>query len=111
MLKLKRVSLYKSIFNARVLCLFVLVLTSLTNKTVQAAANVDNTSRAFDIASGSATVSLKIFSEQSQCAIMYPSESMDAIQTNSVHGLYLPKDALQIMLVGTQYKVIEDSIT
>jgi iron complex outermembrane receptor protein len=111
MLKLKRVSLYKSIFNALVLCLFVLVLTSLTNKTVQAAANVDNTSRAFDIASGSATVSLKIFSEQSQCAIMYPSESMDAIQTNSVHGLYLPKDALQIMLLGTQYKVIEDSIT
>jgi iron complex outermembrane receptor protein len=57
--------------------------------------------RAFDVPAGEATVSLKLFAEQSGQEIVYPVDAVKGTQTHAVKGELTPKDALDQMLAGT----------
>jgi iron complex outermembrane recepter protein len=64
--------------------------------------------KAFDLDAGSAEQTLKLFTAQSGVELIYPTNSVEGIRTNPVHGQYEPIDALQIMLAGTPLNILRD---
>ncbi len=57
--------------------------------------------RSFDLPADDAAVSLKAFAEQSGQEIVYAVDTVRGTRTNAVKGEFLPKDALEQMLAGT----------
>ncbi len=62
---------------------------------------------AFDLPAADATVSLKLFAEQSGREIVYPPEAVRGVQTNAVRGRLAPRAALDALVAGTPLAVVE----
>lgn len=62
----------------------------------------------FDLPSGDAAKTLKLFSEQSGRGLIADAKLVRRIQTRPVRGSYTPKDALARMLAGTGLLATED---
>ena len=65
--------------------------------------------KAFNIPAGSAEQTLRQFSAQSDVELAFPTDQVQGVQTNAVHGDLPPADALQTMLAGTSLVVVKDS--
>ena len=55
----------------------------------------------FDIPAGGAIETLKTFSTQSNARLLYSVEAVSHVRTKLVKGIYMPREALAIMLAGT----------
>lgn len=81
----------------RALLLTCLILLLPTN-VLQAA---DAAVKPFDVPSGAASRTLKLFAQQSGREIVFSAESIGATTTNAVRGELTPRDALDRMVAGT----------
>lgn len=57
--------------------------------------------RAYDVPSGDAKVTLRLFAEQSGQEIIYPAESVAGVKTNALKGEYTPREAIDRLVAGT----------
>jgi hypothetical protein len=57
--------------------------------------------RAFDIPAGPAAASLRQFSTQAAVQLVFPTDLVAGVRTNSVQGRFTPLHALDRMLLGT----------
>jgi iron complex outermembrane recepter protein len=71
-------------------------------------ASANSAERRFDIPAGDASVSLKLFVEQSGEQLVYLVDHVRGIRTNAVHGTLAARQALAEMLRGTPLRVYED---
>jgi hypothetical protein len=65
----------------------------------------------FDISGGSADMTLKEFAKQADVEVVFDPRSVKAIITNPVSGEFSPREALELMLEGTDLRVQKDSTT
>jgi hypothetical protein len=55
----------------------------------------------FDLPADSADRSLRLFSSQSGCDVLFATQIAENIRSNAVSGDYLPQDAINLLLAGT----------
>ncbi len=63
--------------------------------------------RTYAIPAGDATVSLRLFAEQSKQEIIYPAAGVKGVKTNALNGELAPRQALDQLLAGTPLVVTE----
>jgi iron complex outermembrane receptor protein len=63
----------------------------------------------FEIPTGDAAETLLLFAQQARREVMFPADPVAKIQTNSVSGIYTPREALELMLAATPLIVVEDA--
>ena len=71
-------------------------------------ATVDTQKRRFDLPVDTAEKSLKRFADQSGLQVLYPTKLASNVRTNSLHGLFTPRDALDRILAGTGLIAVHD---
>ncbi len=57
--------------------------------------------RKFDVPEGLAEKSLRVFSAQSGCEVLFSSDAANGVRTNAIKGEFLPSEAVKKMLAGT----------
>ncbi len=65
----------------------------------------------FDVAAGEASKTLKIFAKQAQREIIFPEKAVGSVKTSPVRGEFSVREALSVMLAGTDLSVFEDEKT
>lgn len=75
------------------------------------AAKMAAETRQFDVPSGAADASLKLFSAQANIQVIYPTDLVDDIRTNAVRGNLTAAKALEQMVAGTPLVVVHDEKT
>lgn len=71
----------------------------------------DVTSRAFDVPADQAERSLKAFSEQSGCGVIFVTDAVKGLRTNPVKGHFMPAQALDLLLRNTGLVSSSDAAT
>ena len=67
--------------------------------------------KAFDIPGGAASSTLKVFSTQAGGLLLFSSDAVTGVTTNSIKGEYVPQEALDRMLDGTRLVSRRDEAT
>ena len=62
--------------------------------------------RFYDVPESDATVSLRLFAEQSGLEIIYPAEDVKGVKTNALKGKFTPGEAIARLIAGTPLTVI-----
>lgn len=68
-------------------------------------------SKAFNVAADDAERSLKAFSEQSGCGMIFVTDAVKGLRTNLVRGNFTPGEALEILLRNTGLESSNDAAT
>ena len=71
----------------------------------------DNVKRSFDIPASTADKALKLFVEQSGHGFLVNTETARAVRTNSIKGEFIPRDAMDLLLVNSSLSAVEDEKT
>jgi iron complex outermembrane recepter protein len=71
----------------------------------------DNAARSFDLPAAPAARALKQFSEQAGVQVLFPTDLVEGVRTNAVHGEMTPVQALEQMVAGTPLAVVRDDQT
>lgn len=61
--------------------------------------------RVYDVPVGDATVSLRLFAEQSGLEIIYPAEDVKGVRTNALKGEFAAREAIDRLIAGTPLTV------
>lgn len=85
------------------------VLCCATALTVQAE-HAESAKRTFNLPSGDAATTLKLFAAAAGTPIVYLVDSVRGTKTNAVAGDFAPRDALEKMLAGSALEVFEDAV-
>ena len=67
--------------------------------------------RDFDIPAGPAVVTLKLFAEQSGRGVIFATDYLGDVKTNAIHGTYVVRNALDLLLARTELIAFEDTAT
>ena len=70
-----------------------------------------SSSKSFHVAADEAERSLKVFSEQSGCGVIFVTDSVKVLRTNPVKGNLTPSEALDILLHNTGLVSSSDAAT
>ncbi len=65
----------------------------------------------FNVPAGDATVALKTFSQQAGVEVLFPTDAAQGVRTNAVSGSLTPRAALEQMVAGTGFEVVQDERT
>lgn len=65
--------------------------------------------RQFNVPAGDAERALKLFSEQAQVEVLFPTDLVAGVRTKPVTGEFTPREALTLMLAGTKLIAVRDS--
>lgn len=57
--------------------------------------------RSYDVPESDATVSLRLFAEQSGLEIIYPAEDVKGVKTNALKGKFAAREAIDRLIAGT----------
>ncbi|MEY4939697.1 MAG: hypothetical protein RIQ93_1432 [Verrucomicrobiota bacterium] len=76
-----------------------------------ARAGSDVARRAFDVPADHAERSLKAFSEQSGCGVIFVTDAVKGLRTNPVKGHFTPAEALDLLLRNTGLVGSSDAAT
>jgi iron complex outermembrane receptor protein len=71
----------------------------------------DTVKKSYDVPSGDAEMTLKVFAEQSGEQILYPPVKVSGIQTNAVRGEMFAGEALDVMLRDTKLMAVRNEKT
>ncbi|HRE84222.1 MAG TPA: carboxypeptidase-like regulatory domain-containing protein, partial [Opitutaceae bacterium] len=71
----------------------------------------DDQQRSFDVPSGTAERSLKLFSEQARREVVFPTDLVADVRTNAVKGEFTPQIAIDRLLSGTPLVAVNDART
>lgn len=61
--------------------------------------------RFYDVPERDATISLRLFAEQSGLEIIYPAEDVKGVKTNALKGEFAPREAIDRLIAGTPLTV------
>lgn len=64
--------------------------------------------RQFNVPAGDAEKSIKVFSEQARLEVLFPTDLVANVRTKSVSGELTPREALSLMLAGTDLIAVQD---
>lgn len=67
--------------------------------------------KVFDVAADNAERSLKAFSEQAGCGVIFVTDAVKGLRTNPVKGNFTPSEALDILLRNTGLVSSSDAAT
>lgn len=73
--------------------------------------NLDQPARRFDLPSDLAIQTFKLFSQQAEVQLLFPTDLVKDIRTQAVHGVVTPRQALEQMIAGTPLVVVCDERT
>lgn len=65
----------------------------------------------FNVPAGDATAALKTFSQQAGVEVLFPTDAAQGVRTNAVSGSLTPRAALEQMVAGTGFEVVQDERT
>lgn len=65
----------------------------------------------FNVPAGDATAALKTFSQQAGVEVLFPTDAAQGVRTNAVSGSLTPRAALERMVAGTGFEVVQDERT
>jgi outer membrane receptor protein involved in Fe transport len=71
----------------------------------------DNAPKSFNVPAGEAAAALKAFSQQAGVEVIFPTDAAQGVRTNAVTGSLAPRAALERMVEGTGFEVVQDSKT
>lgn len=71
----------------------------------------DATPKKFDVPAGQAAAALKEFSRQAGVEVLYPADAVADVRTNATQGDLTPRAALERMVAGTGFIVVQDEKT
>lgn len=71
-------------------------------------AAAESGTKEFDVPAGAAPTTLLIFSDQSGQQVVFMADSVRDEKTNAIKGQFMPREALERMLTGTQLAVVQD---
>lgn len=76
-----------------------------------AARAADANPRSFDVPAGNAAAALKTFSQQSGVEVIFPTDAVAGVRTNAARGEMSARQALEAMVQGTGFVVVQDEKT
>jgi hypothetical protein len=88
------------------LCVLALFLAGLL--TVAAA---EDKKHDFEIPAGPAESTLRMFAEQAGTQFVFSADKVRGVRTNALKGEYTPRVALNLLVAGTDLRVVEDDVT
>lgn len=65
----------------------------------------------FNVPAGEAAAALKTFSQQAGVEVLFPTDAAQGVRTNAVSGSLTPRAALEQMVAGTGFEVVQDERT
>lgn len=95
----------------RGLCLAAVCSIALPLGHAQKAPEAHAAKKTYDVPAGEAGVTLKRFAEQSGRELVYPADAIKGVQTAAVRGELTALEALNRMLAGTEFVVVQDEKT
>lgn len=65
----------------------------------------------FNVPAGDAAAALKTFSQQAGVEVLFPTDAAQGVRTNAVSGSLTPRAALERLVAGTGFEVVQDEKT
>jgi len=78
---------------------------------VLAAAAAEDRKHDYAIPAGPAENTLRMFAEQAGTQFVFSSDKVKGVRTNALKGEYTPRVALNLLVAGTELRVVEDDVT